>query len=166
MRTADKDTLCAMAVHAAAADGADVNTRPEAAAGEEPEERWLTLKAKEGLEETVRALVEAGAEVNLATNKEWTALYGAAQEGHSEVVRALAVAAAEVNHTDDEGRTAMYGAAFSGHVDAGADAAGGGGGGESPEQRGVHCALRSSAERSRRGHEGAAGVGRGGEPRQ
>jgi hypothetical protein len=54
VRTADMDTLYAMAVHAAAADGADVNTRPKAAAG-----ALLRLTAIRGLVETVRALVDA-----------------------------------------------------------------------------------------------------------
>ena len=86
MRTAGMDTLCVMAVQAAAQDGADVNTRPEAAAGEQPRERWLRAAAKEGLVETVRALVEAGAEVDYANNTGGAALYAAA---HPEVVRTL-----------------------------------------------------------------------------
>jgi len=53
--------------------------------------------SQEGLVETVRALVEAGAEMNYADNEGWTALYGAATNGHTEVVRTLAVAGAEVN---------------------------------------------------------------------
>jgi hypothetical protein len=40
--TADKDTLCVIAVHAAAQEGVDMNTRAEAAAGEEPKESWLS----------------------------------------------------------------------------------------------------------------------------
>ena len=45
----------------------------------------------------MRALVEAGAGVNYATNEGRTALHGAADNGHSEVVRTLALAGAEVN---------------------------------------------------------------------
>jgi ankyrin repeat protein len=80
---AGKDTLCAMAVQAAAQDGADVNTRPEAAAGVQPRPRWLSATSGEGLEETVRALVEAGAEVDQADNMGRTALYAAAERGHA-----------------------------------------------------------------------------------
>jgi hypothetical protein len=75
--TADKDTLCAIAVHAAAQEGVDMNTRPEAAAGEQPKARWLSVAANKGLGETVRALLEAGAEVDHANNLGQTALYGA-----------------------------------------------------------------------------------------
>ena len=117
VRTADMDTLYAMAVHAAAADGADVNTRPEAAAGEEPQERWLRLTANEGLVETVRALVEAGAEVNHADNEGLTALHGAAAYGHVEVTKALLEAGAEVNRADNEGYTALHRAAENCHVE-------------------------------------------------
>jgi hypothetical protein len=79
LSTAGRDTLCAMAVQAAAQEGADMNTRAEAAA----EERLLAVAAKEGLAETVRALLEAGAEVDHACNNGTTALYVAAQVSSS-----------------------------------------------------------------------------------
>ena len=79
LSTAGRDTLCAMAVQAAAQEGADMNTRAEAAA----EERLLAVAAKEGLAETVRALLEAGAEVDHAANNGTTALYVAAQVSSS-----------------------------------------------------------------------------------
>jgi hypothetical protein len=57
VRTADRDTLCAMAMHAAAVDGADVKMLSQAPAGEQPRQSWLTATAEAGLVETVRALV-------------------------------------------------------------------------------------------------------------
>ena len=59
MKAADKDTLCAMAVHAAVQDGADVNTRAEAeqaeqAAGNVPRENWPWVADREALEDTIR----------------------------------------------------------------------------------------------------------------
>jgi predicted LPLAT superfamily acyltransferase len=118
VRTAGKDTLYAMAVHAAAQDGVDVNTRVEAAAGEEPKERWLTVAANKGLVETLRALVEAGAAVDHASNDGCTALWVAAHHGHVEAMQALLAAGAEVNHVDNKGFTALDVAASSGHVEA------------------------------------------------
>jgi hypothetical protein len=59
VKAADKDTLCAMAVHAAVQDGADVNTRAEAeqaeqAAGNVPRENWPWVADREALEDTIR----------------------------------------------------------------------------------------------------------------
>ena len=116
--TANKDTLCAMAVQAAVQDGVDVNTRAEAAAGEVPRERWLRHVAKEGLVETVRALAAAGAEVNHVNNLGYTALDAAVHHGHVEAMRALLEAGAEVDHANNNGCTALTAAAFHGHVEA------------------------------------------------
>jgi hypothetical protein len=116
--TADKDTLCAIAVHAAAQEGVDMNTRAEAAAGEQPKEMWLSVAANKGLGETVRALVEAGAEVDHVNNLGETALGGAAWNGHVEATRALLAAGAEVDHASNNGFTALWGAARNGKVEA------------------------------------------------
>jgi hypothetical protein len=116
--TADKDTLCAIAVKAAAQEGVDMNTRAEAAAGEEPKESWLSDAAEEGLGETVLALLEAGAEVDHVNNLGETALYGGACYGHVETMRALLAAGAVVDHVDNLGCTALWGAAYNGKVDA------------------------------------------------
>jgi hypothetical protein len=113
VRTAGRDTLCAMAVYAAAKVGVDVNTREEGAA-----ERWLVVAAEDGLVETVQALVAAGAEVDHANNYGCTALYPAAKEGHVEVILALVEAGAEVNHANNYGWTALYPAAKEGHAEA------------------------------------------------
>jgi ankyrin repeat protein len=116
--TADKDTLCAIAVKAAAQEGVDMNTRAEAAAGEEPKESWLRDAANKGSVETVRALLEAGAEVDNANDLGRTALDGAACRGQVEVIQALLAAGAVVDHADKTGETALFGAASNGEVDA------------------------------------------------
>jgi hypothetical protein len=116
--TADKDTLCVIAVKAAVQEGVDMNTRAEAAAGEEPEERWLSVAAEEGLGETVRALLEAGAEVDHANILGETALELAACFGHVEALQALLAAGAEVDHANNLGVTALGLAAWNGHVEA------------------------------------------------
>ena len=116
--TADKDTLCVIAVKAAAQEGVDMNTRAEAAAGEEPKERWLSVAAKEGLGETVRALLETGAEVDHVNNLGRTALWGAALHGRVEALQALLAAGAEVDHEDNRGQSALGHAASNGKVEA------------------------------------------------
>jgi hypothetical protein len=116
--TADKDTLCAIAVKAAAQEGVDMNTRAEAAAGEEPKESWLSEAAEGGLGETVRALFEAGAEVDHANNLGETALWAASCSGQVQVIQALLAAEAEVDHADNMGWTALGAAACNGKVDA------------------------------------------------
>ena len=94
--TAGKDTLCAMAVHAAAQEGVDVNTRAEAVAGEEPKERWLRVAARNGHVETIRALAAAGAEVKHMDNIGYTALHSAAYNNKVEAIQALVEAGAQV----------------------------------------------------------------------
>jgi hypothetical protein len=115
--TADKDTLCAIAVKAAAQEGVDMNTRAEAAAGEQPKESWLSEAAEEGLGETVRALVEAGAEVDHVNNLGETALWAASCSGQVQVIQALLEAGAEVDHAENLGWTALEAAACHGKVE-------------------------------------------------
>ena len=115
--TADKDTLCVIAVKAAAHEGVDMNTLAEAVAGEEPKS-WLRLAAEGGFVETVRALVAAGAEVDHVNNLGETALDGAACHGKVDAMRALLAAGAEVDHVDNLGSTALDGAANNGEVGA------------------------------------------------
>ena len=52
----------------------------------------------------VKALIEAGADVNKADNGGWTPLYRAAQNGHEAVVKALIEAGADVNKADKTAR--------------------------------------------------------------
>jgi ankyrin repeat protein len=57
----------------------------------------LLAAAWEGDLEQVKALIEARADVNAATNDGATPLFIAAQEGHTAVVAALLEARADVN---------------------------------------------------------------------
>ena len=108
VKTASKDVMYAMAVHAAAQDGADMK---EAEGGE----RWLAVAASKGRWETVRALAAAGAAVDHTNNYGWTALDAAAQEGHVEAIKTLLEAGADVDHADNDGETALFAAAQEGH---------------------------------------------------
>ena len=58
----------------------------------------------------VRALIEAGADVNKAGDGDATPLYAAAQKGHEAVVRALIELGADVNKATDDGVTPPYAA--------------------------------------------------------
>ena len=55
----------------------------------------------------LRALIEAGADVNKAMDNGATPLYMAAQNGHEAVVRALIEFGADVNKARDNGRTPL-----------------------------------------------------------
>ena len=112
VRTAGRDTLCAMAMQAAVQDGVEVNRRADPTA-----ESWLCVAARDGLVETLRALLVAGAEVNHATNSGCTVLQVAAQDGHTEALRALREAGAEVNQATNAGWTALHVAAHTGHLE-------------------------------------------------
>jgi ankyrin repeat protein len=121
VRTAGRDTLCAMAVQAAAQHGVDVNTWPveeQVAGDEEPYETRLEVASCDGLAETIRALVAAGADQDYADINGNTALYAAAHQGHVEAIQALTAAGADVNHANLAGGTALYGAAWNGHMKA------------------------------------------------
>lgn len=72
--------------------------------------------ATNGNLKAVRALIEAGAEVNIASSGGWTALMGAADNGHLDVVRYLVSRSADVNATTRQGRTAIMRAAFHGQT--------------------------------------------------
>lgn len=63
----------------------------------------------------VRALMEAGADVNKATNSGSTPLLVAAWGGNEAVVRALMEAGADVNKATDDGETPLLQATFGGH---------------------------------------------------
>lgn len=76
----------------------------------------LGSAATNGNLKSVRALIESGAEVNIASSGGWTALMGAADNGHLDVVKYLVSRSADVNATTRQGRTAIMRAAFHGQT--------------------------------------------------
>ena len=75
----------------------------------------LCNAAIRGDEAVVRALIEAGADVNLARGIGATPLYIAAHNGQEAVVRALIELGADVNQASDDGTTPLCVAALEGH---------------------------------------------------
>lgn len=67
--------------------------------------------------QVVNALLENGAQVDLADADHRTALRAAAWGGHEEIVSRLLSHGACVNQVDNEGRTALIAAAYMGHTD-------------------------------------------------
>ena len=65
--------------------------------------------------DTVRVLVEAGANRNQATKTSVTPLHIAAAGGHLEVVRVLVESGADINLTTKDGQTAWDLASMNGH---------------------------------------------------
>ena len=73
------------------------------------------IAARNGHREAVRALLEAGAEVDHADNDGCTALHAAAEEGHVEVIQTLLKAGADLN-LRSHGRTALLFARVRNHL--------------------------------------------------
>ncbi len=55
----------------------------------------------------IEALLQAGADVNAATEDGWTALMKAAHKGHANIVKMLLEEGANVNATNEDGNTAL-----------------------------------------------------------
>jgi hypothetical protein len=90
----------------------------------------LLMAAQNGHGTVVRALINAGADVNIMTNESdgTTPLFAAAFMGSETIVRVLIQAGADVNMARDNGTTPLYIAAQNGHevvvralINAGAD---------------------------------------------
>ena len=60
-----------------------------------------------GLKDVVTALIEAGADINLAKKDGGTPLYSASQKGHLEVVRELLRGGANVDQAEKDGATPL-----------------------------------------------------------
>lgn len=82
-------------------------------------EEWTTLgvAALWGHLDTMRILVDYGADVNAITYAENTALTWAAQEGRCNMIRFLLDCGADVEHPNNRGETPLICAAMSGNVD-------------------------------------------------
>ena len=68
-------------------------------------------------ESVVRALIQAGADVNAQNNKGITPLYFASEWGNLDTVNGLIKAGADVNLRDDYGLTPLHRSSLKGHVD-------------------------------------------------
>ena len=103
--------------------GANVDYQ-EAQSGSTP----LVVAAEKGHAAIVRALLDAGADTDLAANDGGNPLYIAAYYGHEAIVRTLLDAGAGKDLADNDGATPLFVAAENGHgaivralLDAGAD---------------------------------------------
>ena len=116
------------AIRVLAEAGADVNARSSIVQWErqrtaEPRDKWLPpggltpllFAARDGRVEGARALLDAGADVNVVDPDRHTALIIALINGHFDVARLLIERGADVNMQDKVGRTALY-AAVDGHT--------------------------------------------------
>jgi ankyrin repeat protein len=77
----------------------------------------LMAASHRGSLETVRVLVNKGADVNFQNNAGQTALYTAAMKGANDVVRFLLDSGANVNIQSNNGNTPMHAAAAYRHID-------------------------------------------------
>ena len=64
-----------------------------------------------------RALIDAGADINIEDKDGWTALIWASQCGHTETAKALIDAGADINIEDRQGWTALMWASHYGHTE-------------------------------------------------
>lgn len=76
----------------------------------------LLLASVMGYTETVKILVDCGAEVNLQGIDGWSALMGASLEGHFEIVQILLDHDAQVNMLDSKGNSALIYASYLGDI--------------------------------------------------
>jgi ankyrin repeat protein len=92
-------------------NGVNVNAK-EASTGETP----LHYAAFWGRANVVRALLEAGARVDVVSEQGRTPLHHAAERGHADVAQALLDKDASVDPVDEEGDTPLHVAALEGHA--------------------------------------------------
>jgi len=95
------------------AHGADVNEK-----NEEGSRTPLTIAAMYERVAAIKALIDAGADVNVKNRDGNTPLHIAARDGRTEAIKALIQANADVNAKDYIGRTPLHNAARDGHTEA------------------------------------------------
>uniref|UniRef100_A0A8C2FM32 Uncharacterized protein n=1 Tax=Cyprinus carpio TaxID=7962 RepID=A0A8C2FM32_CYPCA len=83
-------------------------------------EGWTALRSAAwgGHKESVRLLLEAGADIDGCDSDGRTALRAAAWGGHEEILLTLLDHGAQVDRSDREGRTPLIAAAYMGHKEA------------------------------------------------
>ena len=75
----------------------------------------MNYAAGAGLDDTVRTLIQQGANIEARDNDEWTPLFAAAHGGHDQVVRTLIQQGANIEARDNDGWTPLFTAAQYGH---------------------------------------------------
>ena len=103
----------------------DVNINPRYEDGNTP----LHIAVDNRRTESARLLIDAGADINISNNSQWTALHMAADLGDDDIVDALIKRPdVNINSRDGDGNTPLHSAAWSGReqsarllIDAGAD---------------------------------------------
>ena len=78
---------------------------------------WLYMAAAQGHAAVITALIQVGADLNLANKNGATPAFIAAQNGHVEVIKALHEAGADLNQALNDGATPAYIAAENGHAE-------------------------------------------------
>lgn len=78
---------------------------------------YLGIAATGNYDKAVKALVEAGADVNYKSRGGWTAAMGAADNGHLEVLKYLAAKKADLAARTRQGRTLLMRAAYHGKTE-------------------------------------------------
>ncbi len=109
LQMAAEDDMRAAELKAWRDAGADPNSRAL-------EPLWIMAMSGDRVD-LARALLDAGANVNLTFGDGSTVLMGAAQDGRTEVVRVLLAAGAGVNAQAGDGSSALLVAAYGGHIE-------------------------------------------------
>lgn len=78
---------------------------------------YLGIAATHNYDKAVKALVEAGADVNRSSSGGWTAVMAAADNGHLEVLKYLVSKKADLNARTRQGRTPLMRASYHGKTE-------------------------------------------------